>query len=114
MSSVNTGELRTPACCDHLMLFRMLHHNPLSASQLRLDEILGATRNFSIVALVGTQRKAPVGLEIGSSKQFGCTIVDAGWARAPLSNKSADVLFALRKPFTTGHIHQTWTPSASM
>ena len=39
---------------------------PLSANQLRLEEILQATRNFSIVGLVATQRRAPVGLEIGS------------------------------------------------
>ena len=51
---------------------------------------------------------------MGSSKQFGCTILEAGLARAPLSNKSAGVLLALRKPFTTGHIYQTWTPPASM
>ena len=73
-----------------------------------------ATRNFSIVGLVATQRRAPVGLEIGSSRQFGCTIVEAGWARAPLSNKSSGVLLALRKPFTTQHIHQTWTPPPSL
>ena len=60
------------------MIFRVLHHNPLSANQLRLEEILQATRNFSIVGLVATQRRAPVGLEIGSSRQFGCTIVEAG------------------------------------
>ena len=68
---------------------------------------LNSTRNFSIVALVGTQRKSPFGLEIGSSRQFGCTIVEAGWARAPLSNTSAGVLLALRKPFTSGHVCQT-------
>ena len=55
-----------------------------------------------------------MGLEIGSSKQFGCTIVEAGWARAPLSNKSAGILIALRKPFTSEHIHQTWTPPPSL
>ena len=66
---------------------RVLHYNPPSANQLRLEEILRATRNFLIVGLVATQRRAPVGLEIGSSKQFGCAIVEAGWARAPLSNK---------------------------
>ena len=70
------------------MILRVLHYNPLSANQLRLEEILRATRNFSIVGLVATQRRAPVALEIGSSRQFGCTIVEAGWARAPLSNKS--------------------------
>ena len=96
------------------MIFRVLHYNPLSANQLRLEEILQATRNFSIVGLVATQRRAPVGLEIGSSRQFGCTIVEAGWARAPLSNKSSGVLLALRKPFTTQHIHQTWTPPPSL
>ena len=96
------------------MIFRVLHYNPLSANQLRLEEILQATRNFSIVGLVATQRRAPVGLEIGSSRQFGCTIVEAGWARAPLSNKSSGVLLALRKPFTTEHIHQTWTPPPSL
>ena len=41
-------------------------------------------------------------------------IVEAGWARAPLSNKSSGVLLALRKPFTTEHIHQTWTPPPSL
>ena len=71
------------------MILRVLHYNPLSANQLRLEEILRATQNFSIVGLVATQRMAPVGLEVGSSKQFGCAIVEAGWARAPLSNKSA-------------------------
>ena len=96
------------------MIFRVLHYNPLSANQLRLEEILQATRNFSIVGLVATQRRALVGLEIGSSRQFGCTIVEAGWARAPLSNKSSGVLLALRKPFTTEHIHQTWTPPPSL
>ena len=96
------------------MIFRVLHYNPLSANQLRLEEILQATRNFSIVGLVATQRRAPVGLELGSSRQFGCTIVEAGWARAPLSNKSSGVLLALRKPFTTEHIHQTWTPPPSL
>ena len=83
------------------MIFRVLHYNPLSANQLRLEEILQATRNFSIVGLVATQRRAPVGLELGSSRQFGCAIGEAGWARAPLSNKSSGVLLALRKPFTT-------------
>ena len=34
--------------------------------------------------------------------------------RAPLSNKSAGVLLALRKAFTSGHVYQTWTPPASM
>ena len=96
------------------MILRVLHYNPLSANQLRLEEILQATRNFSIVGLVATQRRAPVGLEIGSSRQFGCTIVEAGWARAPLSNKSSGVLLALRKPFTTEYIHQTWTPPPSL
>ena len=96
------------------MIFRVLHYNPLSANELRLEEILQATRNFSIVGLVATQRRAPVWLEIGSSRQFGCTIVEAGWARAPLSNKSSGVLFALRKPFTTEHIHLTWTPPPSL
>ena len=91
------------------MILRVLHYNPLSANMLRLAEILRATRNFSIVGLVATQRRASVGLEIGSSKQFGCTIVEAGWARAPLRNKSAGVLIALRKPFTSERIHQTWT-----
>ena len=67
------------------MILRVLHYNLSSANQLRLEEILQATRNFSIVGLVATQRRAPVGLEIGSSRQFGCTIVEAGWARAPLS-----------------------------
>ena len=66
------------------MILRVLHYNPLSANQLRLEEILRATRHFSIVGLVATQRKALVGLEIGSSKQLACTIVEAGWARAPL------------------------------
>ena len=28
MSSVNKGEFRTLVCCDHWMLFRILHHNP--------------------------------------------------------------------------------------
>ena len=79
----------------------MLHCNPLSASQQNLEEILRATRNFSIVALVGTQRKSPVGLGIRSSKEFGCTTVEAGWARAPLSNKSAGVLCASRPPRDT-------------
>ena len=55
-----------------------------------------------------------MGLETGSSKQFGCTNVEAGWARAPLSNKSAGILIALRKPFTSEHIHQTWTPPPSL
>ena len=55
-----------------------------------------------------------MGLEIGSSKQFGCAIVEAGWARAPLSNKSAGVIIALRKPFTSEHIHQTRTPPPSL
>ena len=55
-----------------------------------------------------------MGLEIGSSKHFGCTIVEAGWARAPLSNKSTGILIALRKPFTSEHIHQTWTPPPSL
>ena len=87
---------------------------PVIWNQLRLEEILQATRNFSIVGLVATQRRAPVGLEIGSSRQFGCTIVEAGWARAPLSNKLSGVLLALRKPFTTEHIHQTWTPPPSL
>ena len=96
------------------MIFRVLHYNPLSANQLRLEEKLRATRNFSIVGLVATQRRAPVGLEISSSRHFGCTIVEAGWARAPLSNKSSGVLLALRKPFTTEHIHQTWTPPPSL
>ena len=96
------------------MILRVLHYNPLSANQLRLEEILQATRNFSNVGLVATQRRAPIGLEIGSSRQFGCTIVEAGWARAPLSNKSSGVLLALRKPFTTQHIHQTWTPPPSL
>ena len=118
LCSVNCRVNRTPACCvgttDHLVIFRVLHYNPLSANQLRLEEILRATRNFSIVGLVATQRRAPVGLEIGSSRQFGCTIVEAGWARAPLSNKSSGVLLALRKPFTTEHIHQTWTPPPSL
>ena len=91
-----------------------MHYNELSANQLRLEEMLQATRNFSIVGLVATQRRAPVGLEIGSSRQFGCTIVEAGWARAPLSNKSSAVLLALHKPFTTKHIHQTWTPPPSL
>ena len=58
------------------MIPRVLHHNPPSANQLKLEEMLRATRNFSIVGLVATQRRSPVGLEIGSSKQFGCTIVD--------------------------------------
>ena len=49
------------------MIFRVLHYNPLSANQLRLEEILQATRNFSIVGLVATQRRAPVGLDIGSA-----------------------------------------------
>ena len=101
---------RTPACRDHWMLLRVLHYNPLSANQLRLEDILRATRIFSIVGWVATQRRAPVRLEIGSSKQFGCTIVEAGWVRAPLSNKSAGILIAVRKPFTSEHIHQTWTP----
>ena len=96
------------------MIFRVLHYNPLSANQVRLEEMLRATRNFSIVGLVATQRRAPVGLEIGSSRQFGCTIVEAGWARAPLSNKASGVLLALRKPFTTEHIHHTWTPPPSL
>ena len=96
------------------MILRVLQYNPLSANQLRLEEILRATRNFSIVGLVATQRKAPVGLEIGSSKQFGCTLVEAGRASAPLSNKSAGVLIALRKPFTSEHMHQTWTPPPSL
>ena len=86
------------------MIVRELRCNPLSANQLRLEEILRATRNFSIVGLVATQRTAPVGLEIGSSKQFGCTIVEAGWARAPLSNKSAGILIELRKPFPSEYI----------
>ena len=55
-----------------------------------------------------------MGLEIDSSRQFGCTIVEAVWAGAPLSNKSAGVLIALRKPFTSEHIHQTWTPPPSL
>ena len=71
------------------MILRVLHYNPFSANQLRLEEILRATRNFSIACLVATQRRALVGLEVGYSKQFGCTIVEAGWAGAPLSNKSA-------------------------
>ena len=96
------------------MIFRVLHYNPLSANQLRLEEILRATRNLLIVGLVATQRRAPVGLEIGSSRQFGCTIVEAGWARAPLSNKASGVLLALRKPFTKEHIHQTWTTPPSL
>ena len=95
-------------------MLRVLHYNLLSANQLRLEEILRATRNFSIVGLVATQRRAPVGLEIESSKQFGFTIVEAGWARAPLSNKSAGVLIALRKPFTSEHIRQTWTTPPSL
>ena len=41
------------------MIFRVLHYNPLSANELRLEEILQATRNFSIVGLVATQRRAP-------------------------------------------------------
>ena len=40
---------------------------------------------------MGTQRKSPVGVEIDTSRQFGCTIVEAVWARAPLSNNSAVV-----------------------
>ena len=96
------------------MIFRVLHYNPLSANQLRLEEILRATRNFSVVGLVATQRRAPVGLEIGSSRQFGCTIVEAGWARAPLSDNPSGVLLALRKPFTMEHKHQTWTPPPSL
>ena len=74
------------------MILRVLHYNPFSANQLRLEEILRATRNFSIVGLVATQLRAPVGLVIGS--------VEAGWARAPLSNKSAGIHIALRKPCT--------------
>ena len=105
---------RTPACRDHWMILRVLHHNPLSANQLRFEEILRATRNFSIVGLMVTQRRALVGLENGSSKQFGCTIVEAGWARAQISNKWAGVLIALRKPFTSEHIFRTWTPPPSL
>ena len=55
-----------------------------------------------------------MGLEIGSSKQFGCTIVEAGWDRAPLSNKSVGVLIEVRKPFFSEHMHQTWTPPPSL
>ena len=40
--------------------------------------------------------------------------LEARWAPAPLSNKSSGVLLALRKPFTTEHIHQTWTPPPSL
>ena len=85
------------------MILRVLHCNPLSSKQLRLQAILRAT-----------QRRAPVGLEIGSLKQFGCTIVEAGWAGAPLSNKSAGILIALRKPslrnahIRHGHHHHHW------
>ena len=43
------------------MILRVLHYNPLSANQLRLEEILRATRNFSIVGLVATQRRAQWG-----------------------------------------------------
>ena len=46
--------------------------------------------------------------------QLGCTLMEAGWARAPLSNKSAGILVALRKPLTLEHIHQTWTPPPSL
>ena len=96
------------------MIQRVLHCSLPSANQLKIEETLRATRNFLIVGLVGTQRRASVGLEIGTSKQFGCTIVEAGWARAPLSNKSARILIALRKPFTSEHIHQTWTPPPAL
>ena len=58
------------------MILRVLHYNLPSANQLRLEETLRASRNFSNVGLVATQRGAPVGLEIGSSKQFGCC---EGW-----------------------------------
>ena len=49
--SVNCRVNRTPACWDHWMIFRVLHYHPFSANQLRLEEILQATRNFSIRGL---------------------------------------------------------------
>ena len=39
------------------MIFRVLHYNPLSANQLRLEEILRATQNFSIVGFGGHTAK---------------------------------------------------------
>ena len=93
----------------------MLHYNPQSGNQLRLEEILRATRNFSIGWFGGyTTEGLQWDSRLDLQNSFGCTIVKAGWARAPLSNKSAGVLIALRKPFTSEHVHQTWTPPPSL
>ena len=70
---------------------------------------LVATRYFSIVALVRTQPKSPVGLEIGPSREFGCTLVEGatflGVRKAYLGiQRSAKVvlikkLFVIQKTF---------------
>ena len=46
--------------------------------------------------------------------QRQCRLVQTSENCARLSNKSAGVLNALRKPFTSEHICQTWTPPPSL
>ena len=67
-----------------------LGFNVLAATtEERLSDIARSTRNFDVVALVGTQRRCRLDDHQPVRRRVeGRVFVDAGWARGPLTNKS--------------------------
>ena len=91
-------------------VWRILLCSPFSATGLRLAEIVQAIPNYDLVGLVGSQRRylprLPSTREASQFKCEGRLVLDAGWAPAPLSNKSIGVSLVLGTRFRLCHIQE--------
>ena len=76
----------------------------------RLNDILDEAKNFDVVALTGTKRRAPPGLEVARVRAENRLTLEAGWCRAPLTNSSSGVLIALPHYVSEANIVRVDTP----
>ena len=89
----------------------------MHAAGWRLQDLVSNTKNYDVVGLIGTQRRAVVGKEKEAQQSsFGSKrfLIEAGRARAPLTNKAAGVGLYLGSAVKPSHVREVRVPPAAV
>eukprot|EP00959_Pyramimonas_sp_CCMP1952_P013565 286208-Pyramimonas_sp.AAC.1 len=92
------------------MSLRILHWNPLSFnSAARQEEVITMTaKSFHVSIFVGTQQRAKPDTPLEKRKIHGVLLLEAGYGRGPLTNRSTGIAMTLSCGLRESHIVRHW------
>ena len=88
----------------------VLSFNPLSLSYGRLEDVIDEAANFALIGLQGTQNKCTGGEPTRRHRVHQRLVLEAGWAEAKFSNKSAGCALALPQGSKDSTVKQILVP----